>query len=168
MVKIFAVNAWTLSGLNLCMPCESCQHLCKLICTSVLWTLEDTVSLESPIMSSSYSFFMPLCLHSPLNSEGSIRWGHSISDLVLQVSCCLHCVQLQISVLVLIYCKRKLLWGWLSQVLISVCKGMSFIAVPLAEQQYLVSPGPIICLRFMFLAPQEYQAWVASHGGGRT
>lgn len=84
------LNAGTPLGLNLCRSYVCCYSLCEFVCASVLFCLEDGVSLLSPTTSIFYS----LCAI-PFRDEGP------------KVSHSLYIVNLFFSVLILICYKKK-------------------------------------------------------------
>lgn len=102
-------------------PCECCPSLCEFTRASVLLCLQDTVSMQSSVPSALTLFLHPL-LHRCLGPE---REDLKTSHVVLSAAKSLLTEYFPVPMLVPIYYKKKLLWGWLSETLIYWCSRMS-------------------------------------------
>lgn len=108
----FFLHAGILCGLNLCKPCRCCRRPCELVWASPLLCLESS-SFASSSVSGSYSVPTLFCAHIP------VPWVEGCdSHIPVRTKCskslALHIVQLWVSVLITIYCKKILLqWGFI-------------------------------------------------------
>lgn len=91
---------WELSSLSLCRPSACCEGLCEFMCASILLCLEDVVSLGQPSPLALKMFLFPLL---------QTCWAPRAEVI--------HCVlfSLESLLVVSIYCKKTLLWRWLSE-----------------------------------------------------
>lgn len=104
---------WYLSCLNLCRSCDSCVHMC--ICVSELTCIEDSVCQN---LSTTFGF-----CHIPPSSTW-IPWilreeAWKRHPMSVPVSYSLLAVLFWISMLTIIYCKKKPLWWGFCDMLIN-------------------------------------------------
>lgn len=100
-----------LSGWSLCRSCECSHSLCELICASVVLFPDNTVSLKSSTTSGSYNLSVPSFTQIPAH-----WWEACEKDIPVRVelhkaSHSLYAVQLWISGLITVNCKKRLCWG---------------------------------------------------------
>lgn len=87
----------------------------EFICTLLLLSLKHMVTLMSFIPFASYNLLPPVW-YSSLTPEG--RGLTKSSNLLLSISKSLALVEMWVSILLPIYCRRKQLWWWVSKILI--------------------------------------------------
>jgi hypothetical protein len=115
------------------------------------------------LVSSVHSDTFYLLLHRfPWHLREGIWWRHTVDDWVFQgPSLYAHCPIVGLLFFLPIYCKRKLLWWWLSKTLIYECRRLS-----LAASLFFCSFSRTVVYSFIFLAKLAVLGMASSYGLG--